>query len=121
LLRPVGVRLEHRAAGTAQRCRILPQARHNPIHIRYLIAAKPHHIGRARHPLFPGSAVFLRGGDILNGGSATSRYREAQDKPLHSHRRVLSLASVAQEFHATHANTLSIEWDKGRFVPDNKM
>jgi hypothetical protein len=117
-----GVRFKHRAAIIGKLRRVLPQARHDAANIRDLIAAEAPDIGRAGHLLFPGSAIFLREGDVLGGDSATGRYRKAQDKPLQSHDRVLSL-NFSWRGSSTRRwlNTLSNEWDKGRFAPDNKM
>src|SRR4051794_5155810 len=87
-----GVRLENRATGIAKRGRVLPQARHDPGHIRNLVAAQPHHVGRAGHLLLPGSAIFLRLRGT--GGNGTDRRHKTQgntqDNPLRWHGRVLS-------------------------------
>ena len=68
-----GALFEHRAA-TARKLRlILPQTRHDPVHIRHLIAAKAPDIGRAGHPLFQSSAIFFRESRILDGDAAADR------------------------------------------------
>ena len=72
---------QHGAAGAAKRIRILPQASHNPVHIGYLIATQPHHVGRTSHLLFPGSAILLREGSILGGSCAADRNCNARHKP----------------------------------------
>jgi hypothetical protein len=55
-----GIRFKDRPAGTAELHRILPQARHNPIAVGYLIAAKPENVGGAGELLFNRPAILLR-------------------------------------------------------------
>ncbi len=55
-----GVGLEYGATAAGELRRVLPQARDNPVGIGNLVAAQPPHIRRARHLLFPCSAIFLR-------------------------------------------------------------
>ena len=80
--------------------RILPQTCHDPVDVRDLIATESPDVGRAGHPLFPGSAIFLRGRGALRGQSAADRCRKAEENPQRSHAGSLSLfASTAVSAH----------------------
>jgi hypothetical protein len=68
------------------RC-ILPQARHDPIAVGYLIAAKPENVRRAGKLLRKGSPILLGKSGILNGDTADGRDRKAQGNWVHSHVR----------------------------------
>jgi hypothetical protein len=56
------------------RC-ILPQARNDPIGVRYLIAAKPENVGRAGKLLCKGSPILLGKSRIVSGNAADDRGR----------------------------------------------
>jgi hypothetical protein len=71
-------------AGRAQLRRILPQACHDSVFIRYLFAAKPKNIGRAGKLLLKRSAM-LGKRRTLNQHDAANRQRKAQDNPVRSH------------------------------------
>ena len=65
----------------------MPQARNDPIGVRYLIAAKPENVRRASKLLGKGPAILLGKSRILNGDAADGRERKAQGNGLHSHVR----------------------------------
>ena len=88
LRRRAGVRFEYRAAGSGKLWRVLPQARHDPVGVRNLVAAKPPDIGGAGHLLFERAPVFLRR-RRLNGDTAANRKRKAEDNSLCPHFRFL--------------------------------
>jgi hypothetical protein len=85
------IRFKHRAARPGELRGVLPQARHDPIDVRYLFAAEPEHIGGAGHLLFHRSPILLRKRGVLNGDAAAGRYRKAQDKRAGSHLPILPL------------------------------
>jgi hypothetical protein len=64
---------------------MLPQACHDPLDVRYLIAAEPPDVRRAGHLLFKGSAIFLCGRSILRGQSTADGGRKAEENPQRSH------------------------------------
>src|SRR3981189_101431 len=84
LRRRAVVRFEYRAAGSGKLWRILPQARHDPVGVGNLIAAKPPNIGCAGQLLFE-RAPILFGGRCLNGDTVASRQRKAKDNSLCPH------------------------------------
>src|SRR3984957_5273613 len=53
------IRFESRAAAAAELRGILPQARHDPVDIRNLIATEPPNVGRAGQLLFKGPPIFV--------------------------------------------------------------
>jgi hypothetical protein len=63
----------------------LPQARNDPIGVRYLIAAKPENVRRAGKLLGKGPAILLGNSGILNNNAAHDR--KAQGNGVHSHVR----------------------------------
>ena len=63
----------------------MPQARNDPIGVRYLIAAKPENVGRAGKLLGKGPPILLGNSGILNGNAAGERDRKAQGNRMHSH------------------------------------
>jgi hypothetical protein len=91
LLVRADIRFKHRAAWPRELRGVLPQARHDPIDVGYLFAAKPEYIGGAGHLLFHRSPVLLRSSRILNGDAAADRYRKAQDNSAGSHLLILLL------------------------------
>jgi hypothetical protein len=74
--------------------RILPQARHDPIGVRYPIAAKPENVRRAGKLLGEGPPVLLGKSRILNGNAADGRHCKAQRNRMHSHVRSFLLGLV---------------------------
>ena len=94
LLVRADIRFKHRAARPAELRGVLPQARHDPVDVRYLVAAKPEHIGRAGHLLFHRPPILLRNSRVLNGDAAASHYRKAQNNPVRSHLRSFRLTCI---------------------------
>jgi hypothetical protein len=82
-----GIRLENRAAASGELRGIFAQARRDPVDVRYLIGAQTPDVRRAGHLLFKRSAIFLRGGGILNCDAAGGRDRKAQNNSVHFHVR----------------------------------
>jgi hypothetical protein len=107
------IRFKHRAARPGELRGVLPQARHDPIDVRYLFAAEPEHIGRAGHLLFHCSPILLRKSGMLNGDAAADRYRKAQDKQAGSHLSILLLGihfpSMCRTGAAREASRLKLE------------
>src|SRR5882672_2390465 len=97
LLVGADVRFKHRAARPAELRGVLPQARHDPVDVRYLVPAKPEHIGRAGHLLFHRPSILLRNSRVLNGDAAASPYRKAQNNPVCSHLRSFRLTCIPRE------------------------
>ena len=76
--------VEHRAAAVRELWRILPQAGHDAVGVGNLIAAEPPDVGRARHLLFHGPAVFV-GTRVGRQDNATSQRAQKESIGLHSH------------------------------------
>ena len=96
LLGHSGLQFEHRAARTAELRRVLPEADHNPIGVRYQFAAKPEDIRGAGHLLFKGPAILLGKSGIVSGNAADDRCRNAQGNRVHSHVRSFSRIQLAR-------------------------
>ena len=91
----------------------MPQARHDPIGVRYLIAAKPENVGRAGKLLCKGPAILLGKSGILNGNAANGRDRKAQGNRVHSHvRSFLSGFQLACLFQSR--RRLQNKWGEGK-------
>ena len=90
-----GALFEHRAATARELRLILPQTRHDPVHVRHLIAAKAPDIGRAGHPLFQGSAIFFRESRILDGDAAADGSARGSEQFASSACPVLSSNKLA--------------------------
>jgi hypothetical protein len=65
----------------------LPQARDDPIAVRYVFAAEPENVGRAGKLLFITSPVFLGKSGVLNGDRRGDRYGKAKNYSVRSHVR----------------------------------
>jgi hypothetical protein len=98
----------------------LPQARNDPVGVRYLIAAKPENVGRAGKLLCKGPAILLGKSGILNGNAADGRDRKAQGNRVHSHVRSFLLGfQLACLFHR--AAGFKRNGAKERIAPHKKM
>jgi len=69
------IRFKHRAAASRELRGVLTQARHDPVGVGYLFAAKPEHVGRAGKLLFERSPIFLGGRRRLQRDAAGDRQR----------------------------------------------
>ena len=72
----------------------MPQARNDPVGVRYLIAAKPENVRRAGKLLCKGPPILLGKSRILNGNAADGRHCKAQGNRVHSHVRSFRLGWV---------------------------
>src|ERR1700722_4174280 len=81
------IRFEYRAAAAAELRGILPQARHDPVDIRNLIATEPPNVGRAGQLLFKGPPIFVGRSWRKAGDTEDGRDRQAQDYAVRVHAR----------------------------------
>ena len=96
----------------------MPQARNDPIGVRYLFAAKPENVRRAGKLLFKSSPILLGKSGVLNGNAADDR--KAQGKRVHSHIRSFFLDWVDVLLPCCTGGFKRNE-AKGRFAPDKKL
>ena len=113
------LRFEYRAAIVGELRRILPQARDDPIGVRYVFAAKPENIGRAGKLLFKGSAILLRKSRVLKADAAGDRHSKTQDNVVHSHIR--SFFRIQEAAGSARGVRLENKCGHGRFTAYNKM
>ena len=98
----------------------MPQARNDPIGVRYLIAAKPENVRRAGKLLGKGPPILLGKSRILNGNAAEGRDRKAHGNRMHSHVRSFLLGfQLACLFQSR--GRLQNKWGEGRIAPHKKL
>jgi hypothetical protein len=96
----------------------LTQACYNPVGVRDLFAAQTENVGRAGELLIEDSSVFPG----MNGGSATDRYRKAEDNSAGSHGPILVLDRAGVRVPSAKSwSSLQTKCGSGRFTQDNKM
>ncbi len=81
------IRFKHRAAPRRKLWRVLPQARDDPIDVRYLFAAKSPNIRGAGHLLFHRPPILLRDRNIRSGAAAADRYGKGDNNSTRPHVR----------------------------------